>query len=312
MQNSKFKIIPAYYSSRLDYPGGKRYTKYPGIAPKGECSTFNNETACEAHTKELGCSWIEDYLGGYACRSPYGSVSKQIFAPFAQRSSAIPVSEYQLGNSKCLRVNENTCKDEEHANKCHWIKDKNGTSYCSGNPYTSVPFSTQFKSNLAANNAFQPSGRFNPHRYSKEEKESWFPKVENEFDIVDQKYCRCILKSAASNIYRTGQQTVNPYAICGKVIPSKYASSVQNIGQVASNLVTKGRAGGCTKYASFENFPTELLYAFAKTRQTTAKGSRYFGNIPNINEFLNDMEKFRPYLLNQANAYKNIPKYQNT
>ena len=269
---SHYKIQNAKYVQRADYPAGGKYRKVIGPPPHGACMGAPKNACTSPEGKKLGCSWIEH--GGY-CRSPYGSVASQI--PYGK--TAVYVPEYTKGNSICQGLNERKCRK---ISACRYIKEKrSGREYCRGIVRSTEPFSSL-------------------KRFSPEEKETWYS---NKIDNTLRKHCRCLLESAAGSLYRTGEISINPYAICGARIPESHAKQKSDIGKIASKDAVAIRHAACTKYAQFEKMPTEMLYTYAKMRQKTGTGAPFFGNLPKFEEFIKNSEYYRKSILSAITAF---------
>lgn len=291
------------------------------IPPRGVCNIFT-EKECKAN-KLLGCHWIKDKIGRKYCRGQIGS-------PKLPRQP--PVWPY--GISKCPSLNENECKTSKD---CKWITPRKYylKPYCRSKVYTTLPLSSvilsspkmqsllnpqlplTFINGYSSENsnrynyddaspsikAFTNTKRFSYQRYTPEEKESWYD-AKAPMNAVDRKFCRCLLAVAAKDLFTAGQLTSNPYAVCNARISKSRTTTPQERKNLGSKLANEAIHGYCTKYAVFDNMPTPLLYAFAKMRERSSEGRNYFSNLPDVSEFLANMDFYRPDLLKRLNSFK--------
>jgi hypothetical protein len=292
-----FKIVPGYRVHRADYPPEGLYRRFPGIKPRGVCDGFNKDTCKGKQGTDLDCAWIKNYLGQEYCKSPIASVSKKVPPGYSA------FLESQPGQSHCLRLPRKKC---ETTSDCQWIKEsgKSNRSYCRGSSYTTKPLSTMVPRIPMYGKAFTATGRYSPRRYSSEEKETWYNPLGLKL-LPERKYCHCLLESAAEDLFRNGHFTRSPYAVCNSTISSKYAASLhKSIHQLGSDLAKMGIHQGCTIYANFDTWPTELLYTYAKMHESSSSGRQFFSNLPSVKEFLGNQENYRRRLLSLINAYK--------
>lgn len=313
MQKEKLQISSPYYSSRPDYDSPK-YARFPGERPSGSCRGMN-QNACQSHSKDLGCKWIDTKLDQHYCRSPRNSVSNLV--PPGSSAKLIPSNPIKASKiSKCEGLSQTMCTSQTSP-KCLWIEDVNGRKYC--RTATNMPRSSAF-----------------PRRYSEEEKHTWyqndgknrsnFQKGEsgesksrlqkqkhsdrnNSMTEIEQKYCRCLLEVAAGDIFKYGMLRKNPYGICSNSISVATARRQGTLGsngirQNSSSLARSVQRGDCTENLNLKNLPTDLLFVHAMMRIKSSKGQEYFSQIPSVAEFSSNPESYRKFLIQQIEKYR--------
>lgn len=301
-QQGQFVYGPPSPRSQRD-ARGIPYRRFPGARPVSPCQGLD-ESSCTRSEPSAGCQWIVDSMGRRYCRGRLGSVSGQFPEAVPGQASVYFQPEYQADSMNCsMATDANDCN---RRTDCQWISSKpSGREYCRGRPGTVVPYSRPYvSSSSSAQRVFAPAGRFNPGRYSREEKDTWYP-MANE---TEAKYCRCVLESSASDVFGHGARTRNPWGICNASIAGRGPESAALRSQMAQFSST----GGCSALANFEAMPTELLYAYAWNRRETPRGRAHFGSsLPTVDEFLSNPEAHREILLTTIHRYSSEPNKQN-
>lgn len=314
-----FVVGPPHFVRSLG--GAPQYREFPGVRPPSEYKGLS-----PAECKEQGGVYVQDIRGFDYCRGGPGSVS----ARYPPRTSVYfePewAPEYAHGGEACFNPDHESPGACAADPECDWVADETGRQYCRGKGAHELSESQAILSQLGLVGGrggyqleprrassplaskglgrgigggkielpveFQPSGRFNPGRFSQEEKESWFDKRVLPSE-AERKYCRCEITTAANNIYRYGTLRINPYAVCS-------ASVGRGSPKLRSQLSVMSTTGGCTKGARFENWPTSLLYAYAVMRRHHPE----FAKLPPLTAFLSNMDAWRPRLLRAAFDYR--------
>lgn len=259
-----------------------KYRAFPGLKPKSVCAGLS-ESQCTGD-----CIFVKDSLGRKYCRGHSGSAlatlqDKTLYNIETKSASYVPKTKDMNAGSCSLRRSPDSCESNP---SCTWIEDSLGRHYCRTNEITPSP-----------KEQFLRSSR----QVSAEEKEAMY---DNSLDEAETKMCRCLVEVAWDDFLKNGQITKNPYAICNFTIARSRASSQESDADLRSKLAQMTTGGGCTKFAHFDNFPTEFLYSFAKMRESTSKGKQFFGKLPDFETFSKSPESFRPVLIKLAKNYQ--------
>lgn len=281
------------------------YRPFPGLKPKSSCAR-KSENECTGE-----CTFIKDSLGRQYCRGHAGMALHELAKKQPQvaqnygRASFVP----RKGLTQCgLRRSQNTCEMDA---SCMWIQDSLGRNYCKSHGK-----SREFKKEISPSNLVTSNNEVTPspelkqkfalptsRQISREQKEAMYPS--ETLDQAEKKMCRCLLEVTWDDLLKNdGEITKNPYGICNFTISRARSFGAGEDAENRSKLATMTTSGGCTKFANFDNFPTEFLYAFAKMREKTSKGKQHFQKVPSHDKFIQNPEKYRQVLLSQAKNYQ--------
>jgi len=156
-----------------------------------------------------------------------------------------------------------------------------------------------------------------PTRWTAESKATWYLRdpdlaEEPELQLARDKYCRCQVQSAYTNLRKNGVLTRNAYAICNASVARANAGALgATRSGLASSLSRLGQSGACTTWANLETMPTDMLWALATMRTGTTKGRAFFaGQVPTPEEYLGTPEgerdaRYRGALQRAIGAYRN-------
>jgi hypothetical protein len=246
------------------------------------------------------------------------------------------------GYSSCAHRNYQNCL-ANGCQWISWYKGTSEpTSFCRGLPGSTTPYSMRFyqgvkhqkeeeeKSNIESQ-LFKPNGRFNLYRWHRQtdaKKNKIFTKkgllylqkkgkslcnhlqgkekaeCQKAMKNLVPKYCRCILETAAADVFRHGEMTHVPYAVCQASLSRSHARPGISPAKIRSLLASTSLAGDCTSTLDVNQVPTSFLYGFAVSHLKTSRGRRTFaGNIPSLEDFLRDREYWRPHLVELFQHY---------
>jgi hypothetical protein len=116
--------------------------------------------------------------------------------------------------------------------------------------------------------------------------------------------CRCIPEVAAADVFRYGDVTHNPYAVCqASLSRSRFGHGIHP-SDIRSLLAVASRKGECSTSLNVKKVPTTFLYGYAVEHLHTSKGRRAFeGKIPALDEFLKAPGKWRTRLIDLVSNY---------
>jgi hypothetical protein len=222
-------------------------------------------------------------------------------------------------------------KEEALAQNCEWIETRHGSMYSRGSdtiPYTrrktetqhqNIAWESKHASPLLSDEELFENDRFQPnkwHRLPTNVKNQvftpqgldYFQQVANDVqqpELKDAfaKYCRCLYEVPTKEVLQHGQVVSQPYAICNASISRAWGGKSQdNLRSVLSRIA---RAGNCTEYLNVDNIPTPYLYGWLHNHLSTTKGRRHFqGKVPPVDEFVHDMNKWRPLFIQWIREYQ--------
>lgn len=291
------------------YDESGNYRAFPGLKPKSTCAGLD-ESECN-HKGD--CTFIKDSLGRNYCRGHAGSALETAGPKINQnieskRFSYVPRTKDTKTNTCPLQRTPESCESNP---SCTWIEDSLGRHYCKSHALKKQDEITHDITPSPRKTSKETSGRNEMSRsktqdlrssrqFTSQEKESMYSGL----DEADTKMCRCLLEVTWDDLRKNGQVTKNPYGICNFTIARSRASSESSDADLRSKLAQTTTSGGCTKFAHFDNFPTEFLYSFAKMRESTSKGKQSFTKIPDFESFSNSPDSYRSQLLQQAKHYQ--------
>jgi hypothetical protein len=129
-------------------------------------------------------------------------------------------------------------------------------------------------------------------------------RCEQQMTELVPKDCRCIMELDASDLFRYGDITHNPYATCQASLSRSRSGLGVPPADIRSRLAVSSRLGECSIYLNLNKIPTTFLYAYAVQHLQTTKGRRFFdGKVPSLNDFLANREHWRPLLIQLIQSY---------
>lgn len=314
------------------FPSQVRYqSDFSRITGGSKCA-YKNQNSC---TSDPDCRWIETVTGARYCRGMPGQTRS-----FSQHLAK--EKELQLGRqSRSSRQSRQSRQSLSGEQSRQSRKDQHRVGEDQLGRREREHTHRQLLSLRAMDAEFFTLGsnRFNLYRWRKlpdavknqvfsqegmEEFRNWAQQecqhirdstrrkqCEDIFIQLFAKYCRCLLEVPAANAFRQGGRTQNAYAICNASISrSSLARDLERISQrqisakqIRSALSRLARAQQCSQTLDIDNIPTSFLYGYVVNHLSTSKGRQVFQEVPEVAEFLQDRESYRPLLVKYIKKY---------